>query len=118
MKKNLLPALLATALCAAGAFAQAEWDWTSETPDNRDSQWRFYFGAITSLKGSVDETFRAFYAATGQDYKQALEWFLKAAEAGSSDAMNRIGDMYDHGQGVLRDVTQAAHWHNRANGIE
>lgn len=63
---------MATALAAFGARAQAVWDWRNATPENRDSEWRFYYGAIMSLSGSVDETFRAFYAATGQDYKQAL----------------------------------------------
>ena len=64
-----LAAFLAATLFAPGVFAQAEWDWTSVTPENRNSQWRSYFGAITSIKGSVDETFRAFYAATGQNEK-------------------------------------------------
>lgn len=50
----------------------AEWDWCGATPENRDSQWRLQLGMIASISGSVDETFRAFYAATGQDYKQAL----------------------------------------------
>ena len=96
MKKNFLPAFFVATLCVAGAFAQAEWDWTSETPENRDSQWRFYFGAITSLKGSVDETFRAFYAATGQDYKQALAESYNLSDFNVDGPFQTIGFHYDH----------------------
>ncbi len=95
MKKNFFPALLSAALCAAGAFAQAEWDWTSVTPENRDSQWRLYFGAIMSLKGSVDETFRAFYAATGQDYKQALAESYDLGDFNVDGPYQTIGFHYD-----------------------
>lgn len=71
MKKQTAIAFAVVGL-ATGAFAQAQWDWCNATPENRDSEWRIYIGAISSLSGTVDETFRAFYAATGQDYKQAL----------------------------------------------
>lgn len=71
-KTTILSFTLSIVLLAVNAFAQAEWDWTSQTADNRDVQWRLYLGSIFSIDGSVDETFRAFYAATGQDYKQSL----------------------------------------------
>jgi TPR repeat protein len=29
-----------------------------------------------------------------KDYKQAMDWFLKAANNGNTDAMHRIGIMY------------------------
>ena len=97
MKMTRLPlALLLAGLAASCAFAQAEWDWTSVTPDNRNSQWRLYFGAITSIKGTVDETFRAFYAATGQDYKQALAESYDLGDFNVDGPYTTIGFHYDH----------------------
>jgi hypothetical protein len=98
MKKLSTPlaALLVISLFASEVFAQAEWDWTSVTPDNRNSQWRLYFGAITSIKGTVDETFRAFYAATGQDYKQALAESYDLGDFGVDGPYQTIGFHYDH----------------------
>lgn len=71
MKYSALP-LLTLLLFVVPVRAQAVWDFGSQRPETRDKQWRGSIGAILSLKGNVDETFRAFYAATGQDYKQAL----------------------------------------------
>lgn len=59
-------------LATASAFAQVEYDIGSQRSEDRDHEWRFYLGGVMSLSGGVDETFRAFYAATGQDYKQSL----------------------------------------------
>ena len=98
MKKQsvILATFFAVLLFTSGVFAQAEWDWTSETPDNRNSQWRFYFGAITTIKGTIDETFRAFYAATGQDYKQALAESYDLSDFGMNGPYQTIGFHYDH----------------------
>ena len=98
MKKHFPPlvAIIAAAMFASGLFAQAEWDWTSATPENRDSEWRLYFGAITTIKGTVDETFRAFYAATGQDYKQALAESYDLSDFGLDGPYQTIGFHFDH----------------------
>ena len=98
MKKQFAPlaAFFVASLFTSSVFAQAEWDWTSETPDNRNSQWRRYFGAITTIKGTIDETFRAFYAATGQDYKQALAESYDLSDFGVDGPYQTIGFHYDH----------------------
>ncbi len=54
------------------ASAEATWDWGSVPVEDRNTQWELSLGSILSVNGSVDETFRAYYAATGQDYKQSL----------------------------------------------
>ncbi len=95
MKTKLSLAFIVASICACGAFAQAVWDWTSETPENRDAEWRLYFGAITTLRGSVDETFRAFYAATGQDYKQALAESYDLSDFNVDGPYQTIGFHYD-----------------------
>lgn len=64
--------LLSLFLSVTIVNAQAVWDYGSQRPETRDNQWRFSLGSILYLDGNVDETFRAFYAATGQDQKQAL----------------------------------------------
>ena len=48
------------------------------------------------------------------NYNRALECFLKAAEAGVSDAMNYLGIMYKNGNGVMKNSRTAADWYYRA----
>ena len=45
-----------------------------------------------------------------QDYKQAVEWYRKAAEQGHANAQCSLGFMYFMGQGVTQDYKQAAEW--------
>ncbi len=57
-----------------------------------------------------------FAADTGmaQDYRQAADWYHKAAEQDHSLAQFNLGVMYAMGQGVIRDATQSAVWFGRA----
>lgn len=52
--------------------AAAAWAWGVQTSPDRDSRWAFSYGAFLDVSGHVDETFRAYYKATGQHSKQAL----------------------------------------------
>ena len=38
----------------------------------------------------------------------------KAADAGNSDAMNNLGTLYAHGQGVAQDYGKAREWFQKA----
>ena len=38
----------------------------------------------------------------------------KAADAGNSDAMNNLGTLYAHGQGVAQDYGKAREWYQKA----
>jgi TPR repeat protein len=49
-----------------------------------------------------------------QDYAQALEWYLKAAEQNHRLAQFNLGQMYAQGQGVARDDRAAVIWMRRA----
>ena len=49
-----------------------------------------------------------------QDHANALVWFRKAADAGSTWGMTSIGAAYEYGQGVETDYRQAANWYRRA----
>jgi TPR repeat protein len=57
-----------------------------------------------------------FAADTGaaQDYRQAAEWYHKAAEQNHSLAQFNLGVMYAKGQGVTRDAGQSAMWFGKA----
>ncbi len=57
-----------------------------------------------------------FAADTGaaQDYRQAAEWYHKAAEQNHSLAQFNLGVMYAVGQGVTRDAAQSAVWFGKA----
>jgi TPR repeat protein len=49
-----------------------------------------------------------------QDYAQARRWYQKAADAGSAEAMYRLGEMYEEGEGVTQDYAQARRWYQKA----
>ena len=47
-----------------------------------------------------------------QDYKEAVKWYLLAAEQGSASAQYNLGVMYDNGEGVIQDYVRAHMWFN------
>ena len=51
---------------------------------------------------------------SNQNFAEALKWFRKAAELGNADAQNRLGNIYDKGQGVARDYFEAKDWYLKA----
>src|SRR5262249_6943055 len=44
----------------------------------------------------------------------SVEAIRARAKAGDRDAQNRLGELYQHGEGVAQDPTQAAVWYRRA----
>lgn len=62
-----------------------------------------HLDSITSLRGLQNKAFRI-------EYNQ----LLPLAEAGNSEAQNRIGEMLEFGQGVERDKQKAYTWYQRA----
>lgn len=57
-----------------------------------------------------------FANATGeaQDYIQAADWYLKAADQSHALAQFNLGMMYANGQGVVRDDATAVMWIQKA----
>lgn len=49
-----------------------------------------------------------------QDDQKALEYYLMAAENGSTGAMNNIGNFYFHGKGVAKAYDKAFTWYRKA----
>lgn len=57
-----------------------------------------------------------YYRGDGviQDYAEALQWYMKAAEQELPEAWNRVGDIYRNGQGVEQDYAEAVKWYRKA----
>ncbi|KAG0209073.1 hypothetical protein BGX33_005859 [Mortierella sp. NVP41] len=51
---------------------------------------------------------------TPQDYKAALEWYLKAAEQEDPDAQCQVGNIHRNGHGVPQNYSLAMEWYHRA----
>ncbi|EIJ41600.1 Sel1 repeat protein [Beggiatoa alba B18LD] len=70
-----------------------------------------------SINGASEyEKGNRFYEGSGavQDFKQAAEWYKKAAEQGNSDAFFKLGTMYYYGYGVTQDFQQSYIWFSLA----
>lgn len=48
------------------------------------------------------------------NYEEALESYLKAAEAGNAEAMRKIGGLYREGRGIEPDDRKALEWYRKA----
>jgi TPR repeat protein len=95
--------------------------------------------AVTWYRKAADQGFAPAQSKLGvlyenglglsKDFVQAIEWYRKAAAQGNNDAIGRIrktaeegnalaqvnlGLMYESGQGVSKDFTQALRWYFRA----
>ena len=49
-----------------------------------------------------------------QDFKEAVEWYRKAAEQGHGDAQLYLGNMYKNGYGVPEDLKAAVKWYRKS----
>jgi len=49
-----------------------------------------------------------------QDYKEAVKWYLKAAEQEYADAQRNLGVMYQNGLGVEQNAQEAHKWCRKA----
>ena len=76
----------------------------SESPSSRDEGAELYARSEMYCYGRGER----------QDYAEAVRWYLKAAEHGSTDAEYSLGHMYSCGQGVQRDNEKAIEWFRRA----
>jgi TPR repeat protein len=63
----------------------------------KDQGDRYYFGVNAS-----------------KDNAQAREWYQKAVDNGSVDAMVSLGALYANGQGVAQDYAKAREWYQKA----
>jgi len=54
------------------------------------------------------------YGETQPDMAIAKEWFQRSSDQGNPDAQSRLGDMYEYGDGVKQNYTEAAKWYRKA----
>jgi TPR repeat protein len=52
--------------------------------------------------------------AVPQDSEEAAKYFLAAADAGHAEAQLRLAEIYEHGDGVQRDVAEAGYYYRLA----
>ena len=52
--------------------------------------------------------------AKARRFEEAVDWLLQAAHAGYAQAEFSLGDSFEYGEGVPRDVEQARSWYARA----
>jgi serine/threonine protein kinase len=67
---------------------------------------------VSPAEASVIERGDALVKA--QKYEAALAIFVDAAQAGSADALERVGSMYERGWGVTESTSEALNWYRRA----
>ena len=51
------------------------------------------------------------------DYRLAMQWYRKAADARVARAMINLGGMYQRGEGVTSDIQQARSWYEKAAAL-
>ena len=61
---------------------------------------------------SIVQRAEEFYGL--KDYKNAFNYYYKAAELGHPAAMKVLGYMYKNGRGITKDYTKAEEWYRRA----
>lgn len=62
------------------------------------------------------ERLLTFNDGEDRDYREAVQWFRRAAEAGSPQGQYHLGRMYHMGRGVMEDYILAYMWANIAYG--
>ena len=103
---NVLALFLLTAVFAAAqsnSYEVTRWVYQVHEAERGDAWAQFWVGVFYESGKGV-----------GQNFTEALRWFLKSANQGNSDAQNKLGQIYEEGEGVPRNVAQAARWYRAA----
>lgn len=58
--------------------------------------------------------YQFFNNYTDDDYKEALYWYLKAAEQGYDEAEFQVGCFYEIGKGTKQNFKKAVYWYKKA----
>jgi TPR repeat protein len=64
--------------------------------------------------GEYFDSAEAQFSGIPKDDAQAVNWYRKAAEAGSAKGMGNLGSLYAAGRGVEQDTWQAMRWYRKA----
>jgi cell division protein FtsZ len=101
------------------AAAPAASEDTAAADDEDDADPGFIGRFVISLTTPVEDVFQKaeqlYHKPPGErDLEAAFRAYFKAAKRGHAGAQNRLGWMYERGEGVETDYAAAAHWHRRA----
>ncbi|SHO55503.1 tetratricopeptide repeat protein [Vibrio quintilis] len=105
--KALLSIILLTNLCFANAF-----DDGMKALKSGDKE-----KAIALFKQSKNPLAHmnlGTYYTQQKNYKEALNWYVKAAESGDPEAQAKVGDLYARGIGAKANQRTAAEWFYKA----
>ena len=69
---------------------------------------------IAGCENPEDNFDKALKAEQSKDYKNAFNYYRKAAEQGLSKAQHKLGSMYYKGRGVVKDYAKADKWYRKA----
>lgn len=72
------------------------------------------FSACTTQRVQSDWHHKGEAAYQRSNFKEAFEWYRKAAEAGHIEAQTQVGVMYAAGKGVRQDYDAALQWTRKA----
>ncbi|HTO79220.1 MAG TPA: toll/interleukin-1 receptor domain-containing protein [Methylocystis sp.] len=62
----------------------------------------------------AEETERGDRAFVSHKYGDAMEWYRKSADRGLADAQYNIGELYEDGRGVAKDIDEARVWYQKS----
>lgn len=73
------------------------------------------------MDGTPEDLFKlgeaAFYGENRGSVREAMDYYMRAADAGHVMAMVRIGMIYENGYDVERDLVKALSWYRKAAGL-
>jgi len=77
--------------------------------------------SVRAERGNADAQFnlglKLASAGTEENFAQAANWYLKAADQNHALAQYNLGVMYSHAQGMPRDELQSAKWMRKAANL-
>ena len=62
------------------------------------------------LYGTINFNLGLYFYEYQKQYKKAMKYYLIAAKHNHSSAMNKIGCMYERGEGVRKNKAKAEKW--------
>ena len=71
-------------------------------------------GAANDAKAAAERASECFEAVAAENWANAYALCSASAEQGDADAQNKLGVMYDNGEGVAQDYAVAVSWYRKA----
>jgi TPR repeat protein len=120
MKNPVIAFLLCVALVLGSSAARA--DFNDGVVAYLMGDYERAYATMRSLAEATDHAYAEYYLGmmylngqgVEQSYKEAGEWFLKAAKNRVPQAQNKLAGLYAEGRGMPRDMERAYAWYRVA----